>query len=223
MGKYVKELIGKIERMTAIELPSLVQYGNTREYQCKRQELNKLIISAAFGAEIKEGDKEKIKFNHSMPSIEELKKICDLLDNYIRLYESRIFTAEDDDDMGDPMSNNMLMVQNVSYNSKVSTKNVRNFISGNSGPAVILNYLNGKDVMELAAVGQELRKKQNITKTIIIGGITIAIVAGVITGICIYNHKKKEDDEAYMDDVNDSVDAANADIVDVDDAVVVDF
>lgn len=235
MSKFVEGCIKDIKRMTKTEIPELinnVELGAAM-YEEYRMELNRAIIQACIGGEFTQNSKgeNKIKFNKSLPTTNELAEIISLMDVYVKTVEIPYLNSIDyvgDDDYDEDMSiPNSLEIASAGSGiiniDKVNNKKVTNYIFGKNGYDPIMKYmLNASDIMKIAAIGVDLRKKTNRNTMIIIGGISIAVAAGIGYALYKYNSDKNDIDKSMNDvDLDDSEIELDEVDIDLDDAPVV--
>lgn len=226
----IKEVIEQIRQMVAD--PNLTE----EDYIVKgRIVLNMAIIQALIGAEVqkpkKEGKEYRLKFNHKLPSRTELAEIVELLNNeFIAKIENpfldslypdhEVNTAAegaDDDDMEIVEDTGFSTTySNVPTVEKWNGKKLKDYIFGYDGKSAMSKaFLTGIDCMKIAAIAEDVRKKSKRNRMLIIGGIALVITGGVVAGIVIHEHNKKDD--ADIDDMIDDIDDIDIDDVDVDD------
>lgn len=184
---------------------------------------NTLVISAIFGAEItpNKAGKMKIKFNHAMPTQEQILKIAKLVKAVTVLEEDMgSFKANVEDTV------RFALYAEVPQYEKIKIKTVKNDILGTGADTfpMIQMLINEHDVLELAALAENVRKIVTRNTILIIGGITLAVAAAAGVGVYVYNKKKGEDDQAEEDEGMDmdSDDLPEIDM-DSDDIPVVDL
>lgn len=191
-----------------------------------RVPLNNMIISLTVGGTIKANKKgiAQLHFNRPLPSREEVNEIRKAVDTFITVVEKpfldKVNVDANDDDMSIPPfdgSDNCRI--NIPKVDKVTNKILRGYVFGQDGKVKISEMLmNGNDVNELAALGEQLRKRRNLHLAMIIGGITlVAVTGGAVAGVVMHNKKKKEENGDYPvlidalpeDDSIDSIDTAD--------------
>lgn len=236
MSKFVKT---RIEAANKVMKDIEVMVNNKpdfQEYLTMRSELNIQLIQAVVGGKLiqkeskKNGVINKIRFSEKLPTTSELSEICSLLETFIEETEQpyiyamskKLSEAESDDmeiDVPIPMIH---IAANVGKIDKINASKMNECIFGNSSEYGIAasSRINEKDIMELAANAEKLRKHQNRNKAFIIGGITLLAVGGGITAAAIHNKHKKED---IIDDTEHEVFDESTDIdMDVDDTIDMD-
>lgn len=235
-----KNRIESIRKITTVEIPALMNGGqvDANQYMMKRLELNMSVIQFLIGGDFTEakGGKEwKIKFNHKLPSRSDLAEVARIMDDFVANVEAPFMAAvqraatggDNADDMSIPV-NAALEPAHVGLPKieKINSKKLKNYIFGYDGkPAMSRLMLNAADCLEIAVMGEELRKKVNRNRMLIAGGIALLITGGAVAAVCIHKRNKKSEEE--LDDliecgdvnINDS-DMPTAEI-DADDAPVV--
>ncbi len=209
-----EDKIKEIRRLAEQELPAMIKNcqvnpDNTElqmMFEKAKLSMTMLIIETSIGAYSvqKEGDTEwKYVFTQKLPDFGDINEICDIIEKYYKQYERPYIQVTD-----------MNIPANVTVD-KVTKKSLTNGIN---------DYLNKYQVidrsvvMSLAEYGQKLRRKQNITTSIIVGGIALAIVGGVITGAVLYN--KKKSDSIPEDDIDIEIDNIDVDTSDIEVPVI---
>lgn len=178
-----------------------------------RVPLNYVIISLTVGGTIKTNKKgvTQLHFNRSLPNREEINEIRKTVDTFIVTVEKPFMSSmneEQNDDMEVPLNDEKI---NIPKMDKATGKNFRGYVFGNEGKCNISKMLlNGNDVNELAAIGEQMRKKRNLHIAMIIGGISlVAVTGGAVAGVVIHNKKKKDGlivDDVDMIDIDEDID-----------------
>lgn len=242
MGK--KKMSSKIEaikKITTVDIPALMQgeQVDPNQYMVKRLELNMNVIQLLIGGEFTEGkdSKEwKIKFGSKLPSRSDLAEIARIMEDFVTNVEAPFMDAvrraasgaANNDDMSIPPQATLDPNARVGLPKieKINAKKLKNYIFGYDGkPAMSRLMLNAADCLEIAVMGEELRKKTNRNKMLIAGGIALLITGGVVAAVCI--HKKSKKAEKELDDLCEcgDINVDDADIpvaeIDANDAPVV--
>lgn len=224
-GNFVDAQIQQINTLVSHIAVSTQDPNLTEERYIKecRIPLNMTLIQTLLGAEIKEpkkaGKECKISFRHLLPSTKQLGDIIEIVNKFISDVENPFLeslyatdASSDDDDMAIPTraAVGTASADAIPNKEKWNKKELKNYIFGYNGvPSIAAYKIGSLDCMRIAAAGEEA-KKRDITKKVLIGtGITVAITAGVVTGVYIYNKKKDEKEMAEID--------VEVNVVDVDD------
>lgn len=233
--KYAEETIKAIREMTTEKIPAAAdQVTEIREYlSTQRAALNNLLIEFCLGCEITVGEtetKNKVKFNHHLPSMSQIKEVVDLITVFIRDIENPMLarlaaglTDTDTDDMGIPTEFNVKVggeVQRVRMIDKPSAKKLKDEIFERDIMRCV--KMDGGDILTLAALGSEVRKRRCRNQCLIIGGVALLLMGGVVTMAIIANNRKKHDDEPDVEvDVSDApeVDMSDSDVPAIEDDV----
>lgn len=220
--------IAEIRRIATQELPNIMAAGyddaTEKRVQEQRYNMDSLIIQVVLGADFAAGktpSEQKIKYTQKMPSLSQLTEITDVLGDYIRNHEVPYYamkgkidaetaaalqsqTGQQAPDMSIPGQAPVTTSITVDYPKITALENVtkKDMKSILFNQGIIRKYLDVSAVMTLASMGDTIRKKQNLTWGLIIGGITLAAAAGTVTAIYIYNKKKEEE----LDEVDDDLD-----------------
>lgn len=212
--KFQANVIEDIRKMAEIQIPAAIQSKDgisIDSYHELRMTMNILIISALLGAEFvpnKKKNEMKMKSNHMLPTKEEIAVISSILDKFINEVEEPFFEiAEEsisDPDMEIPCVGGGMIPTKIEKTNKKKVRNVMLGYEGNS--AISEDYFTAADCIAIAALGEQLRRKQNIQRALIIGGIVIVATAAV-AGICYYNEKKRDEEiDAMIDaDMEDDI------------------
>jgi len=219
--------LDEIKQIAQQEIPALIaQKCDTKQYNEKRANLNVKVIEFCVGGTLSGEKHDKFKFNHRLPSKAKVAEAADVINRFIRDVENPYLIkaaakkskAVNDDDLDIP-SNELLPAGIIIDIKKASNKSLRKAIIGKDGLPYYNSQLTGTDVYNLAAAGDEARKKHNRTVTLIVAGTTVALTAAGVVGYTIYKKKQEEKDQELLDDINDEI---NAEVVDPDDCPVVD-
>lgn len=203
------------------------------KYRNARQELNIKVIETVLGADISEGKKAgewKVKYGKKLPNVSELGKICQIMDEYTEKYEvpfyakfisnaavpAPVATTADAAVEAEGQENDLsIPKEEVMYTAKykklgridkINKKKMKEELFQHN---LVSEFIDSAAVMVIASYGEKIRKKQNLTTTLIVGGISLVVVGGVITGICIANSKKHKND---VDDPDVDIDIDTSDI-----------
>ena len=210
----VKDMINEIKNWALKAVPEKIAKENLTEqkyFNDCRLVLNIMVIQALTGAEydpskVGKDGKYKVSFNGALPTTSEVAEIAEIIDAYIETVEdnflSSVSTSPDD------MSINAIPdgSPSIKLNNKVNKKNLTNIIFGYDGQQAICKMLiDSADVIRIAALGEELRKKRNRNRILIIGGITLLVAAGAGAGYYFYN-KNHNDNDAIDTDADVNVD-----------------
>lgn len=226
--------VQEIVRIASQDLPGVMKTGYTDEVEKQVQQLrynmDSLIVQVVFGANFSPGktaDEPKIHWTQKMPSLVEISQITDALNKYIEEYEVPYYAQRhllaqqqvqaqpqqqaQDQDMSIPGQN--IAGITVDYPviptlDKAKKKDMKSILFTQG---MIRRYLNVPAVMALAAMGEEIRHRQNVTLAIVIGGITIGLAGATIAGVAYYN-KKKDEEELEALDADLDVDVPGIDI-----------
>lgn len=245
LGKKKNCRIGEI-KVAIDEIKRIVDNPNLTEddYLKGRIALNMAVIQALIGAEFqkpkKDGKEYRLKFNGKLPNRNELAEIVTMLNDFIGEVENPFLetlyalpetdaeaegeVSAEDDDMeivpeGELCESNVNHIPTV---EKWDGKKLKNYIFGYDGKSALSRaMLTATDCIRLSAIGEEVRKKQNRNKMLIIGGVALLITGGVVAGVVIHNHNKKDDKD--LDDMIDDIDDVDVDgDIDVDTDIDVD-
>lgn len=244
MSKKKTSRIESIRKITTVDIPALMNGDQVdpNQYMVKRLELNMSVIQLLIGGdftEAKDGKEWKIKFNHKLPSRSELAEIARIMEDFVANVETPFMAAVQraasgatgNDDMSIPPQAALDPTARIGLPKieKINAKKLKNYIFGYDGkPAMSRLMLNAADCLEIAVMGEDLRKKTNRNRMLIAGGIALLLTGGVAAAVCI--HKKNKKDEARLDDlcecgdvsINDSdmpdveIDADDAPVVSID-------
>lgn len=239
MSKKKTSRIESIRKITTVDIPTLMNGDQVdpNQYMMKRLELNMSVIQFLIGGdftEAKDGKEWKIKFNHKLPSRSDLAEIARIMEDFVTNVESPFMAAVQraaGGNTGDDMSIPQASLEPAAHVGlpkieKINAKKLKNYIFGYDGkPAMSRLMLNAADCLEIAVMGEELRKKTNRNRMLIAGGIALLITGGVVAAVCI--HKKSKKDEDRLDDLCECGDVSinDSDLpdveIDADDAPVV--
>lgn len=232
-----QELLNEIRAFALEKIPAKISAGEiaseTEYYRECRLPLN--VMLTEFGAAVEfEQPKDangrcKIKSTHSLPTNKQLAEACEIIDKYIIDTESDIIDSfvqlsKDEDDMAIPAAGNLESVVDVNIESidKINNKKMINYVFGYDGqPAICKMLLDSTDLVKIAAIGEDLRKKRNRDRALIIGGIVLAVAGLTGAGIYLYNKNHESNDVPAVDVDEDVVDVdtdvdTNEDVVDID-------
>lgn len=239
---FVASMIEEIQLMTESIIPNEAQngmYTNIAGYaQGPRQKLNRLLVQAMLGCEIKDG---KAKFCHKLPNKSEIAEICSLLNDFIDGVENVIIyslakpeaqAANDQGNQQTPPSDMNVPRMEVKFNDavhrvefihKVSFKKLNEEIF--SKDLLSMTLLNVSDCLKLAAMGEKARRKDSRDKMLIVGGIVLVLTGLTVAGVMIYNHKHNDDELKVGDEVvgGDVPSVNDGDIPEIDDVPQVDI
>lgn len=240
MSKYTQKRIDEIKNLTTVDIPNAIKNEiSVDEYLNKyRMTLNLTIIQAVFGCEFdkpKKKDNYKVKFNHKLPTSDELATITRLINDFVTYVENP-FLAKN-------YSNNECAVQtiedmeipvrceypNLPELEKVNSKKINEYIFGNN--AISMIPIGAMDIVELAAVAEKIKKVKTRNRMLLIGGIAIVLTGGAIATAAVVRSKMKNknaendiDPDADLNEID--VDMSDIDVDDVmsdDDSPSVDF
>ena len=241
MGKkrFITTQIEKMRTLAFTEIPQKLAANPAMPLDAYLDEcrlaLNMVAVSALTGGEFveskkKDGDKKwKVKFDHSLPNKTELLQICDIMNSFIGTVENPFLkrfvippeAGENDMEIPDQGQQPVAFGTNVPKIEKINKKKLESYIFGKDGkPSMCKMLLTSIDCIQIAALGEDLRKKENIDKMLIIGGIALALTGAAVAGVCIYRHTKKDDVDDIITDINCEDTTIITDITD-DDAPVV--
>lgn len=220
MSNYTEKRIEEIRTLVTKEIPAAIDAGiSIDEYLTKhRVALNLTIIQAIFGAEFsdpkKEGKDCKVKFNHKLADVSELATISHLLDDFIGDIENPFLSPEFESGNGDDMSiPTCVRSYALPELEKVNNKKVTDYIFG--GNAISKMMLTGRDICDLAAVAQKIKKTKVRNTMLLIGGIALVVTGGAVATVCVVNNKKKHND-VDTDTPTVDLDGTDIDVPDVD-------
>lgn len=232
----VKSRIEELEKLAFQYIPERIKSADftTDKYftQC-RLYLNTTLVLTLIGASYKKDDLDKngrhvLSFNNPLPTTEELSQITAILDKYIREIESNFVGIIDEEEDPDDMSINLGMEASANDDpipniDKITNKTMTDLVFGYNGqPGICSAYLNSSDVVKIAALGVKLRKRRNLHRAFIIGGIVLGAAAAGGTGYYFYTKNTNHStDEVPAIDVDDT--DTTTDVDDTDDIPVVDI
>lgn len=177
-----------------------------------RTEINSMIISLMLGCKAteKKNGEVKISFTSPLPSIADISEVSKMMQHYVNDVETPYILkladeCEDDDDMDIDQSVALLSDMALNRISKVNNKNVQSIIPSLKGV-----FLTASDVVELGALGKELRKHNNRNLMLIIGGITLAVAGGCGIAYGIHKHNENNDCDDIID-CSDEIDGIDVD------------
>lgn len=226
MSKTTENRIASIRTKALTVIPTLIKEGNHSLIVEERKNLNILLIETVLGATIEPAKKGnntyKIHFMKSLPSISELAEICQIMDEYTRNHEvpylatKKSAVGTDDIEVIDKNARYVGSYRKLNKIDKINKKKIKEELFTHG---LINEALDSSAVMIIAAYGEEIRKKQIITTSIIIGGIAIAMVGGIATATYIHNKKKEDGCDDYDEDIIDiDITETSIDIVPQEDA-----
>lgn len=222
MKSFATKELETIKKLATQEIPALIATGcDENMYNAKRAELNAHVIQLCVGGEIVElkGKKEgqqTFKFNKALPTKAQVAECSAIINTYIGMVENPFLMNLAHDDGDDDMSiqTGDVYAANVIAMEKPKNKDLKANILGTECIPYYQMKLSGLDVITLAAIGEEARKRANFQKTLIIGGIIVLLaVAG---GVCYYFYTKKDE---CCEDCDCDIDQEDIDL-DPDDAPV---
>lgn len=214
----------QVEAMKAIAAKRPLDFDS---YRAARVQLNIPILEIIFGAEI---DNTKIKFNKPTPTLGQIGALMKTFNQFYLEVETPVL--EDYAKMQaaaakDPQSPNMPTANNgiadIPVFEKIKVKDVKAAIVGQGQYAfpMISNLFTPMQILEMAKVSEDLRKKIKKDQILIIGGITLAVAAAAGVGVYAWNKHKDNDGgdivaiEVGPDESDESGDDA-PDVVDLD-------
>ena len=222
MKKFAAKEIEVIKKLATEEIPAMIAAGTTEDqYNAKRADLNAHIIQFAVGGEIielkgKKAGQNTFKFNKGLPTKAQIADVADVVNTFIANVENpyllSLNKADGIDDMDIPTGD--VYAANVKPLEKARNKELRAKILGTEGVAYYQMKLSGLDVITLAGIGEEARKRANFTTAIIVGGIVVVLAGAGVAGYLIYENKKNKEEEPAVD-TDDIVDV-DPDEVDID-------
>ena len=214
--KFTSKIIGDIRNMISDIEKTIHTITDDASYMtmCRRP-LNLLLIQAVTGGEIDQNKKGEftIHFNHRVPTMAEMSELVGILSDYIVRIETPYFDQmQKDDDMA---ISNVITGANIMAQTKVKKKDFKESIMSPHGYSASL--LNISDLMAISATADDLRKRMNRNKYLIIGGITIiAATTAVVGSVMAYKHFHKKDED--IDSQNDiDLNESDVQLVDLDD------
>ena len=221
----VKNMIEEIRNWALKAVPEKISKEGLTEqkyFNDCRLVLNIMVIQALTGAEydpakVGKDGKYKVSFNGALPTTSEIAEIAEILDTYIANVEDNFLSlasVDIDDDMSiddTPAAGRETTINPI---EKINKKNLTNSIFGYDGQQAICKMLiDSADVIRIAALGEELRKKRNRNRMLIIGGITLLVAGAAGAGYYFYN--KNHDDADSSNDID-----VNPDVIPMDDPEV---
>lgn len=225
MKNFTNKELETIKKLATEEIPAMIAAGTTEQlYNAKRAELNAHVIQLCVGGEIVDlkGKKEgqsTFKFNKALPSKAVVAEVADVINTFIanveNPYLSALNQADGVDDMSIPSGD--VYAANIKPLEKAKNKDLKAKILGTEGIAYYQMKLSGLDVITLAGIGEEARKRANTTKALIIGGAVILLAGAGVAGYFIYENKKNKEEAPEVDTDIVDVDPDDVDI-DPDDA-----
>ena len=111
----------------------------------------------------------------------------------------------DDEDTGEDYEEEVALTNctyNVKYINKITRKEMKSAIFGSAAEeGMSTMYLNSMDAIQIASMGEELRKRINMERALVIGGITLVLgAAAATTAVVIHNKKKKKEEEEMIEE-----------------------
>lgn len=199
MSKKVNEAIATIKKLAEETIPAYVEKDDANEagYYALRAELNAQIIQTLVGGTIvaKKKGGNTMKFNKPLPDKAQVAEIAEILQKFVGTVEIPFLAGEqaDDDDLDIQI---VMKGSAIAPIEKVTGKKLKKAaLEGTE--AFYRQQLTVVDVMTIAGMGEKVRRRKNIITFAIIGGCTVAIIAGVAVGVTVY--KKKKDDKALAE------------------------
>lgn len=216
----VDEAITELKQYLLMTIPAELKESNISgaEYLGKyRRDINNKIFGICFGAAFvpsKDNNKLKMNLKYPLPTMTQVAQLAELIDSYIQTVEVGTFgetfgVVDDDKTIPSRSTNGLHLVPDM---DSVSKKKICADIVGWNGDGLQTDVIDGTDVMYLAGLGEQLRKKENRKRTLIVLGGVVVGVAAAGTVVFLMNEKKKK---------GHTCDGDNADI-DVDDIDVID-
>lgn len=222
MSRKVKQQITDIKETALTKIPGICKHDPDMSYHkymsdC-RIPLNMMVVGTLIGGEFKLNKKDQltIKFKAPLPNAEEIAEIIAIMNTYITSVENVYLTSADAADVDDEDDMAIQVDQNVELNTSV---NKRSFVELLSDKNPIINeLLTEMDLINIAAMGAAVRRKERIKKAIIIGGITI-LVAGATGIIVAKTSKSRREADMIEDPVDDDlqIDISDDDLIDATD------
>lgn len=221
-SNHVNNQISQIRAWATKGIPELIEKNpgmDDKEYfQKGRLCLNLLLIETLIGAEFTQSDGKngkgdyKLKFNHRLPSKSDVADISAIMGEFIKNVENPFMeqfgAADEDSNMGIPTASLRL--------EKVNTKSMKDLIFGSG--CTTNRMINAIDCVQLAAVGEQLRKKTIRNRVLIVGGIALVITGGTAVGMNLYKKHKDKADDAGDDTPVVDIDADDMPEVNLDDS-----
>ena len=199
--------------MTAINnqianITAMVSQGNAsiNQYKQERTTLNLHVIQVLCGCTIVEKNgARKVKFNKPLPTKDQIAQVAKTVQNFINTIECNIMKSngEDDDDIAIPVSAGIPDIE------KCNNKKLAASILGTDMLSICTLPINGVDCMQLAAFGEEARKRRNTKLAIIIAGCVVVAAVGTTAAILVVKKKKEKEAEdeiaEYSDEIEEDV------------------
>lgn len=227
--KIVRERINNISTIATKTIPAIVnaETVDCQAYNDARLDLNNNLIQVLIGGDFvqaKKGQEEyNIKFCHALPNCQELAEILQIMDVFTKTVEIPFMeelTADDDaNDMDIPPKKINLSYafagSGISKIENITSKNLKNYIFGYDGKNALREImLSSIDCIQIAAMGEDLRKKTNRNKMLIIGGIALVVTGGIATAMYV-NKKRSDNDDVIDSEVDDIMDIDEIGVDDV--------
>lgn len=229
--KFVEERINNIRTLATKDIPAIVK-GETVDcqvYNEARCVLNNHLIQALIGGEFVENKKgpehHNIRFCHALPTRQELSEIVQIMDIFTKTVEmpfmEELYASDDPDDMNIPPRNSNLSHafagSGINKIEHITAKNLKNYVFGYDGQVALIEImLSAADCMQIAAMGEDLRKRTNRNKMLIIGGIALVVTGGIAAGMYISSKKDRDGEVPEIEDNTiDNIDDIGVDVDDV--------
>lgn len=167
-----------------------------------RGPINMVIVQALLGAELKrrKNGTYSAVFKHRLPTYAQSMAIAERLQGYIAKHEKPLLATfkKDKDDMSIPVT-----PTTITYEPNMTNKTLKNKLIANT-ESFSAFLIKPQDVMIVAAMGEDARRKANRDRGLIIGGICVvgAAAAGV-GGFMAYKHRKAKDEALYQEAIED--------------------
>lgn len=201
------EKIAGIRRQALEEIPKMLSATSeiiVEDYRQKRIELNMNMIQVLTGGQFeKNGDTWKVKFNQKLPNKSELAELTKIMETFIRQVEAPVLKAitaagaKTDDDMSIPPRDTGFTggSYGIPKIEKISSKKLKNYIFGGDGmeplPKIMLSVA---DCMEIAVMGEKLRRKKYRDMMLIAGGIVLLLSGASVLAVRMQKRDGKVED-----------------------------
>ena len=212
MTNYVNN---KIEEMNGLisQLKVAANGGCGRaEYEKIRLQINSVAIEAACGGEIKParskkgGNEVKILLTKKAPSQVQVAEIVGLMEELCYSIEAPYMSSVNEDeetsDLEIPDTTSCSIIDTVSP-EKMKKKEMEDLLFGSDG--LLYRPISGREIIELAAIADEYRKKRNrvIAISVAVGGTAILVGTAITLGVIAANKKKEsfEDETPVEGDI----------------------
>ena len=150
---------------------------------------NTLVLELCLGADWNP-KKRKLSFHGHLPGPDQVAAITEVIDTLNK------YSTVSVDELGLPVDSVL--------GEKPKKKTINEAIGAEN--SILGMAFRPSDITKLTAVGHRIRKGEILTTTLVIGGITLALV-GAGVAFVVYNNKKKNDqvgeDDIPEDDLND--------------------